>query len=409
MVERTLARPLRAALADTPVVLLLGARQSGKSTLVTTLVDRGYEAEYVTFDDPTELAAARQDPTGYVERFADPVILDEAQRAPEIFLPIKASVDRDRRPGRFLLTGSANVLLGPAVAEALAGRMEALTLWPFSTAELDGRPEDRFVEWLFADDPPLPSRKPMSREQRVGGLVAGGFPEAVARNDDERRRSWFANYLGTILERDVRAIADIERLDQLPAVITAIALRSRGPLNRSSISQDLGIPNSTLDRYLVLLDRVYLVRRLAAWHSGIGPRLVKAPKALVTDPGLLCHLLRVDRDRLLEDTTTLGLVLEAYVGMELVKAASALGGGFRVMHYRTSRGSEVDFLIESPDRRVAGVEVKAAADVGGEDLRRFEPLERTLGERFTRGIVLYLGDRAVPFGERLAAWPMTLL
>jgi len=408
MIERALTGPLLAALADTPVVLLVGGRQTGKSTLVTGLAKRGHAAEYVSFDDPTELAAARRDPVAFVDRFDQPVIFDEVQRAPELFRPIKAAVDRDRRPGRFLLTGSANVLLAPAAAEALAGRMQALTLWPFSAAELDGWPGGQFLELLFSGDEPPPAAG-LDRGALAARLIAGGYPEAVERADEERRRRWFASYLATILERDVRLLADIERLEELPAVLTAIALRSRGPINRSGLSQDLGIPNSTIERYLVLLDRVFLVRRLAAWHSRIGPRLVKSPKLLIADSGLLCRLLKLSRTQLVDDPATLGLVLESYVGMELVKEAGVLPEEATVMHYRTSKGAEIDFLVEAPDGRVAAVEVKAAASVGAEDFKRFERLQAALGERFARGIVLYTGDRVVPFGERLAACPLAAL
>lgn len=407
MIERALTGPLLAALSDTPVVLLVGGRQTGKSTLVTGLAERGHRAEYVTLDDPTELAAARRDPVAFVDRFEGSVIFDEVQRAPDLFLPIKAAVDRDRRPGRFLLTGSANVLLAPAAAEALAGRMEALTLWPFSAGELVGRIGAGIVDLLFAEDPDLPETRALGRDDLVSRLVTGGFPEAVAREDDERRRRWFSSYVATIMERDVRALADIERLEQLPAILTAVALRSRGPINRSGLSQDLGIPNSTVERYLVLLDRVFAIHRLPAWHSRLGPRLVKTPKILISDSGLLCRLLRVDRSRLAEEPSVLGLALEAYVGMELVKCAGLTGAS--VMHYRTSRGLEIDFIVEAADGRVAGIEVKASSTVDARDFRRFERLQEALGDRFARGVVLHAGDRAVPFGERLAAWPVSLL
>ena len=409
MIARAIEAPLLAALGDTPVVTLVGGRQTGKSTLVTGLADNGHRAEYVTFDDPTELAGARSDPVAFIDRFKGKVILDEVQRAPEVLLSIKAAVDRDRRPGRFLLTGSANVLFVPSVADALAGRMEVLTLWPFSAAELGGYPGGRFLDWLFVNGAEPPAAGRLSPEDLVSRLLVGGYPEAVARGDDERRRQWFSNYLITILERDVRAMADIARLEQLPALLTAVALRSRGALNKSGLSQDLGVPNSSLDRYLALLDRVFVVRRFAAWHSRLGPRLVKAPKVLVSDSGLLCHLLRIDRARLLDDAALRGLVLEDYVGMELVKAAAVTGSGTDVMHYRTTKGAEVDFLVESPDGRVAGIEVKAGQSVNANDFTRFKHLEQGLGERFARGIVLYAGDRAVPFGKRLAAWPVSLL
>jgi predicted AAA+ superfamily ATPase len=406
MLERAITARLLAALGDTPVVTVIGGRQTGKSTLVTNL--SGHRAEYVTLDDPTELAGARSDPVAFVDRFDGPVILDEVQRAPEIFRPIKVVVDRDRQPGRFLLTGSANVLFVPPVADALAGRMEVLTLWPFSAAELEGRPEGRFLDLLFGDESTLRVAE-ASPGELVSRLLTGGFPEVVARGEGERRRAWFSSYLGTIFERDVRAMSDIERLEQLPALLTAIATRSRGPLNKSGLSQDLGIPNSTIDRYLALLQRVFLVCRLPAWHNRLGPRLVKAPKLLVSDSGLLCRLLRFDRDRLLEDDAARGLVLESYVGMELVKAAALAGLGAEVLHYRTSRGAEIDFLIEADDGRVAAIEVKAASSVDIHDFRRFEALEGAIGDRFARGIVLYAGDRAVPFGDRLAAWPVSAL
>jgi uncharacterized protein len=409
MIERGLRGPLLAALRDTPVVTLVGGRQTGKSTLVTSLAGDEHPAEYVTLDDPTELAGARADPVGFVERFQGPVIFDEIQRAPELLLPIKAAVDRDRRPGRFLLTGSANVLFIPSVAEALAGRMAVLSLWPFSSAEIEGRPVGQIVDLLFGGSPTSPAPASMSTEDLVARLLAGGYPEAVERKDDERRQQWFFDYLNTILERDVRAMADIGRLEQLPALLTAVALRSRGPLNKSALSQDLGVPNSSIDRYLTLLDRVFLVHRFAAWHSRLGPRLVKAPKLLVSDSGLLCQLLRLDRERLLSDSGLRGLVLESYVGMELIKAAGIARIGTQILHYRTRKETEIDFLVESADGRVAGIEVKAARSVDARDFKRFERLEESLGDRFARGVVLYAGEQAVSFGKRRAAWPVGLL
>jgi uncharacterized protein len=409
MIERAITASLLAALGDTPVVALVGGRQTGKSTLATGLAGDRDRREYVTLDDPTELGGARSDPVAFVDQFKGPVVIDEVQRAPEIFLPIKVAVDRDRRPGRFLLTGSANVLFVPSVADALAGRMEVLTLWPFSAAELAGRRSEPFLGWLFDDDPELPVDRTLSSDELLSRLLAGGYPEAVARKADARRRQWFSSYLTTILERDVRAMADIERLEQLPALLSAIALRSRGPLNKSGLSQDLGIPNSSIDRYVTLLDRVFLIRRLPAWHNRLGPRLVKSPKLLVSDSGLLCHVLGVDRRQLLANDALRGIVLENYVGMELVKCAAVAGEAAGVLHYRTAKGSEVDFLVESADGRVAGVEVKSAQSVDAQDFRRFEGLEKSLGERFARGIVLYAGDRVVPFGAKYAAWPIAML
>lgn len=408
MLRRALEGSLRAALSDTPVVMLVGARQTGKSTLAKALVAPA-KASYSSFDEPQLLAAARADPVQFLEELGDTAVLDEVQRVPEIFLPIKASVDRDRRPGRFLLTGSANPLFVPEVAEALAGRVEILTLWPFSAAELEGRDQLKVAEFLFDSDYSPRGLHPVDRDDLSLRVVQGGFPEAVERLDEKRRGSWFSSYLSTILERDVRAIAGVSRLEELPNMLTALALRSRGHLNKSALSQDLGIPVSSIDRYLVLFERIYLLRRLPAWHNRLGPRLIKSPKLLLCDSGLLCHLLRWDRERLLSDPTSFGLALESFVGMELAKAVDLDGGDPRLMHYRTSKGIEADFVVEAADGRVVAIEVKASSALEAADFRRFDRLRETLGSRFVRGIVFYTGDRVLPFGDRLQAWPVSLL
>ncbi len=406
MLKRALEGPLRAALADTPVVMLVGARQTGKSTLASGLIEGG---DYLTFDDPTLLSAARADPIAFLGDLSAAAVLDEVQRVPEIFLPIKAMVDRDRRPGRFLLTGSANPLFIPEVASALAGRMEVLTLWPFSQAELAGHPETFLVRMLFDTQIPSTSASPSGRDELAVRIARGGFPEAAERGGGERRDRWFSSYLTTILERDVRALADITRLEQLPNVLTALALRSRGPANKSALSQDLGIPVSSLDRYLLLLERIFLIRRLPGWHSRLGPRLVKGPKLLLCDSGLLCHMLRWDEERLLSDPTTFGLALENFVGIELAKAVDLDSGPSGLMHYRTSKGTEIDFVLKAGDGRVVAIEVKATSAIEAADFRRFDRLRETLGPRFVRGVIFHTGERVLPFGDRLEAWPVSLL
>lgn len=407
MLKRALEGPIRAALSDTPVVMLVGARQTGKSTLAKALVEHR-SVRYSTFDEPRFLATARADPVQFVEDQGETAILDEVQRVPEIFLPIKASVDRDRRPGRFLLTGSANPLFIPEVAEALAGRMEILTLWPFSQAELEEADELALTELLLSSQRPK-GLLPVEREDLADRIVRGGFPEAIERNDKRRRDQWFLGYLTTLLERDVRAMVDISRLEEMPTMLTAVALRSRGHLNKSALSQELGIPVSSIDRYLVLLERIYLVRRLPGWHYRLGPRLVKSPKLLLCDSGLLCNLLRWDKERLLSDPTSFGLALEGFVGMELAKAVDLDPGDPRLLHYRTSKGVEIDFVLEAADGRVAAIEVKASGTVGAADFRRFDRLRDTLGSRFVRGVVFYTGEHVLPFGDRLEAWPVSTL
>ncbi len=411
MLSRSLETQLRASQEDTPVTMVVGARQTGKSTLVTSFAegDRHGGGLYLSFDDTTLIAAVQADPAGFLKGLSGTVVIDEAQRVPELFLSIKAEVDRDRRPGRFLLTGSANPLFIPDVAEALAGRMEVLTLWPFSAAEIEGNAGLRFTRLLFDAHAKRPNPDPIDREALVTRILAGGFPEAVERTDPERRGRWFASYLTTILERDVRSMAGIARLEQLPSMLSAIALRTRGSLNKSTIGQDLGIPSSSVDRYLTLLERVFLVRRLPAWQNRLGPRLVKAPKLLVCDSGLLCHLLQWEGDRLSADATALGLALECFVGMELAKAAAVDSRPPQLMHYRTSKGAEIDFVFEGSDGRLAAVEVKASSGVTRSDIRQLAQLRDVFDSRFARGIVLYAGERVLSFGDRLEAWPVSAL
>jgi uncharacterized protein len=407
-IERAIIPRLLTALGDTPAVMLVGPRQAGKSTLVQGLAAGPHPARYLSLDDLGTLEAARRDPVGLVESPDSPLVIDEIQRAPELLLPIKAAIDRDRRPGRFVLTGSAQVMLLPTVSESLAGRVEVHTLWPFSQAEIEGV-AGRIVE-LLLDGSSRPADAPAtSREDLVGRIVRGGFPEAVAREAD-RREEWLASYLTAIVQRDLRDLANIERLAEVPAVLASLASRVRAPLNKTEVSSSVGIPRTSLDRYLTLLEHVFLVRRLPAWHTSRVKQITKAPKLLLSDSALLTHLLRTDRRRLGDDDSLLGAVLKCFVGMELAKQISAAKTRASLLHMRTAAGAEVDFVVEGADGRVAGVEVKASATVRGEDFKHLALLRDRLGdERFVRGVVLYAGGERLPFGERLEAWPLATL
>lgn len=407
-IERAVTPRLLAALGDTPAVMLVGPRQAGKSTLVQGLAGGSHPARYLSLDDLRTLDAARRDPVGLIESAEGPLVIDEIQRAPELLLPIKASIDRDRRPGRFILTGSAQVMLLPKVSESLAGRVEIHTLWPFSQAEIEGVP-GRIVEFLLGDSPPAGSKPASPREQLIERIVRGGYPEAVAR-DDDRREEWLASYLTTIVQRDLRDLANIERLAEVPAVLASLAARVRAPLNKTDLSSSVGIPRSSLDRYLTLLEHAFLVHRLPAFHSNRIKQITKAPKLLLSDSALLVHLLHANRARLSEDDSLLGTVLECFVGMELTKQLSATSTRASLLHMRTATGAEVDFVLQASDGRLAAIEVKSAATVRGEDFKHLTTVRDRVGnDRFVRGVVLYAGDERLPFGERLEAWPLATL
>jgi len=290
MFTRNLSSRVLAALADTPVVLLHGARQTGKSTLVQRLVSHDYRARYVTLDDPTVLAAARADPAGFLAALEGPVALDEVQRAPGLFLAIKAQVDRGRHAGRYLLTGSANVLMVPKLSESLAGRMEILTLWPLSQGEIEDHREN-FVDVLFGHGSITLEEGTEGGSDLTTRMLRGGYPEACRRSTWARRRAWFDSYLATILQRDVRDLANIEGLAAMPRLLAFLAGRIGSLVNHAEVSRSLAMPQSTLKRYMVLLAATFLVHTVPPWSGSLGKRLVKSPKLYLIDTGLVASLL----------------------------------------------------------------------------------------------------------------------
>jgi uncharacterized protein len=406
MLRRSITPSLLAALGDRPVVLLNGARQVGKSTLVASLDE--HRARYLTFDDPTALAAASGDPTGFLAGLDGPVILDEVQRVPELFLALKAAVDRDRRPGRFLLTGSADVFLLPRAAESLAGRMEVLTLWPLSQGEIEGTREN-LVDVLFSGSLPRLPKAPAARPEIFERALRGGFPEVVARIAAARRRAWFGSYVSTILARDVRDLANIESTAALPRLLALLAARATALLNYAELSRSSGIAMSTLKRYFALLEATFLIQTLPAWAGNLSKRLVKSPKVLFCDTGLLGYALGLDGGRLEREAQLAGPLLENFALMEIRKQASWSETRPGLFHYRTQTGQEIDLLLEDAAGRVVAVEVKAGMAVGERDVRPMLDLAELLGKRFVRGLVLHTGEAAVPFSEQVAAVPLSTL
>ena len=394
------------ALSDTPVVLLNGARQTGKSTLVQALAAaKGYR--YLTLDDRVVLAAARNDPAGFIAGFDGPLILDEVQRAPDLFLAIKAAVDAHRIPGRFLLTGSANVLLLPRIAESLAGRMEVLSLWPLSCAEQADTPTCNLADWLFDGRIDALDVPPCDRDRLTTALLGGGFPDAIQRTSPHRRGAWFDAYLDAILQRDVRDLANLEQLTEIPRLLQLLAFRSGNLLNFAEISRNCGLPQTTLKRYFTLLETLFLVVRLPSWERNAGKRLVKAPKVFLPDCGLLAHLREISPERLAADTALSGALVETFVLGELLKHLAFSQRRLSLWHYRTQTNIEVDFMLENRLGKLTGIEVKAGASVDGKDFKGLRHLKET-EPAFQRGIVLYGGREIVPFAADLFAVPLSM-
>jgi predicted AAA+ superfamily ATPase len=398
---------LRDALADTPVVAVNGARQVGKSTLVTELLDRPAGARAVTLDDATQREAARADPHAFVRRDGL-LVIDEVQRVPEILPAIKAEVDRDRRPGRFLLTGSSRLLSVPEMSASLAGRVEILDLWPLSQGELTGRREG-FVDAIFGWSPQLLADADLTRADYLERVCAGGFPEPLGRTG-RRRQAWYANYTTTVVERMVAGVADIDRLAMMPRLLRACAARTGNELNIKAIADDLGLPVRTTSAYLAHLQTVFLVHQLPAWSRNLTSKVAHRPKLLIPDTGMAAHLLGVDARALSKPTSAAaGPLMETFVAMEIRKQLGWAATDAAMYHFRDRNGAEVDVVLEARDGRVAGVEVKAAGTVRASDFRGLRLLADRLGDQFAGGVVLYTGPEPVPFGDRLAAVPLAAL
>jgi uncharacterized protein len=400
MLRRQIIETVTAALRDTPVVLLVGPRQAGKSTLAQTFVppDR-----YLTLDEATTLAAAQRDPAGFLAPFDALTVIDEIQRAPDLLLAVKVAVDRRRRPGRFLLTGSANVLFVPRVSESLAGRMELLTLYPLSQGEIAGRREG-FLDVVFADRLPRAPSAP-DRTEIARRILRGGFPDAYGRPEPRRRR-WYASYVTAVLERDVRELAHIDRLTAMPDLLTLLASRIASLLNLADIGRGIGLPYATLQRYMTLLQTTFLVRLMPAWATNLGSRVTKAPKIAFVDTGLAAALLQLTEARLFAESVLWGGLLENFIGLELLKQASWHPDPPQIFHFRTPKGAEVDLVLER-NGHVVGVEVRSTQTATAEDFRGLRTLAELSGRRFHRGVVLYLGRQVVAFGPNLHAVPLT--
>ena len=413
-IDRLVRPRLEEALADTPVVLVHGPRQSGKTTLARSVGDAaGYG--YRTFDDDSVRAAAEADPVGFVAGLPDRVVLDEVQRVPGLFTTLKAAVDRDRAPGRFLLTGSANVLFIPRLADSLAGRMETLRLHPLSRHELAGRTgAPTFVDRLFraVDGPPpdlAPAQGPRLGEALAETVVAGGYPAALARTAPRRRAAWYRGYVDTLVQRDVQDLARIRSLDALPRLLALVASQTARLINVADLAGPFQLTRPTIRDYVTLLAQVFLLDELPPWHSNRLSRLVKKAKLHAGDTGVACALLGVDPEALWADRELYGQMLETFVYGELRRQASGHEDPVAFHHLRDRDGAEVDLVLERSGRQLAGVEVKAAATVRGKDFHGLRKLQDAVGDRLAAGVVLYDGEATLPFGDRLWAVPIRAL
>lgn len=404
MYERFVEHRAKEALSDTPVVLIVGPRRAGKTTLVQKMGVDG--RTYVTLDDQTVLDAARSDPAGFIRGF-DRAIVDEIQRAPDLLLAIKKTVDEDYRPGRFLLTGSANVLTLPKVADSLAGRMETIRMLPLARAEIKARAPS-FLDRLFKSAL-LSTQDAIVGDDLVQLVLLGGFPEAIRRESERRRQDWARAYLTSVLTRDLKDIAEIEKLTELPKFVRLLSEYSSQLVNYSQFGGSIGVSHKTGQRYVALLEQVFLVATLQPWYTNALKRIAKTPKLHFLDTGLLATARGLTFDRVKADRGAFGALLETFVFSEIMKLMSASDLRLTPYHFRDQQMREVDIVLERDDGMIVGIEVKASATVKSGDFGGLRTLAEACGDRFAYGVVLYDSTDVVPFGDRLAAAPLSTL
>ena len=397
------------ALEDTPVVLIHGSRQCGKTTLAQSIGEKlGYH--YISFDDDNQLQAAKADPVGFIHGLPEKTILDEIQRTPELFTSIKISVDQNRKSGRFILTGSANVLLLPQLADSLAGRMEIVQLRPLARCEIAGQ-KPALIEQLFSADFGGASNQnnyPRLGESLPDTICQGGYPAAIARSTAKRRGAWYRDYIKTIIQRDVQDIANIQNLDVLPKLLALAASQTARLFNAADLASPFSISRPTIREYLALLEQIFLIEQLQPWHSNRLSRLIKTPKMHLADTGLACSLLGVTSKILWKNKTLLGQLLETFVYQELKKHADWYSEAINFYHFRNKDKVEVDMILQRGNI-LAGIEVKASATVRQSDFKGLNKLKNASDEQFAAGVVFYDGENILSFGDRLFALPISTL
>lgn len=411
-IQRKIAHDILDALQRMPIVFVNGPRQAGKSTLVRTLSQVDWPATYLTFDEPSLLGAAQANPEIFLRAYGKALIIDEVQMAPDLFRILKKMVDEWRLEnhetanGHYLLTGSANILALPKLADALVGRMEVITLYPLSAIEIT-KGTGSFLETLFLGN--FPVQQYSNADDLVNIIHRATFPE-IMNQDDKARSHWFENYIMTLLQRDVRQISDIEKLGALPNLLRILASRAGGLINDADIARSIGQNAVTTKNYRILLRMIFLTFEIKPWFRNIGKRLVKSPKGYLIDTSLLCHLQQMDLSSVaLRDPHLFGHVLENFVASELLKQLAYLDCRAELLHFRTSDDKEVDFVLEKPDGSLAGIEIKARDNVNPDDFKGLRELQAQTGEDFRCGVVLYRGKNTIPFGENLWAVPLNAL
>lgn len=385
------------------IVFVGGARQVGKTTLVGDIAARERPMTTFTLDDRATREAAIADPAGFVANLPGPAFIDEVHRAPDLLLELKKAVDADTSPGRFVITGSANVLASRRIQDALPGRIDRVDMWPLAQSEIH-RGSLNVVDELFHGRAPHVRGAPVGRSAFAPIVAEGGYPEARLRPLGRVRDRWFANYIAATLARDLAELADVRRIDDAERLLRLLAAQSANLLSYRKVGSRLDMHHDTVQAYVALLEQMFLIKRLPAWRPGLGAREAATPKLYVCDSGLLAHLLGADMERIENDDQVTGKLCETFVVGELLRHASWSEQQPRLYHYQRDR-EDVDVVLENNRGDVVGVEVKAAATLRAADWKWLKKLAESRGDTFKAGIVVYAGEQTIPLGTRLWAVP----
>ncbi|WP_370948582.1 ATP-binding protein [Amycolatopsis sp. cg5] len=394
------------------VVILNGPRQAGKTTLLGHVRTR-HGGTLFNLDDEQLLQAAISDPLGFAGSGTEPRLIDEVQRAGDpLVRAIKAEVDAIQRPGRYVLAGSTRFLSTPSLSESLAGRGAVVDVWPFSQGEFDGR-FDKFIDIVFDDPGSLRDFSP-SEVDRAGyfeRICRGGFPEPALMHSARARRTWFRSYVRAIAERDIREMTRLNEPSAITTLLSYLASITAQEHNSVHTSNKTGLHRTTVNRYLELLEAVFLIHRLPAWSRNPTARVVKHAKVHVTDTGLATSLLGVSPESLAKPVAPArGPLVETFIVNELAKQASWSETQVRLHHWRVSGGPEVDVILEREDGQIVGIESKARDTVTADDFKGLAALRDQVGDQFSHGIVLHTGKRgSINFGEQLLSLPIAAL
>lgn len=398
MLIRSMVELLQTALSVSPVVLLKGARQVGKSTLAMQ-----YSSEYRVMDDVAVRLSAKASPQLFIDMLPKPVCIDEIQKAPELLEAIKLYVDRQRCNGDFLITGSANLLDMKQTKDTLAGRIIELSLYPLSLKEINGKPTDNVIDRLFRRDFDHPA---IDSESMLGLMVQGGYPELLRIRDAKARKLWFASYVSSYVERDARDLGELRDLDSYFRFLNIIAPRSATLLNKSDLAKEVGVRIETLDNYLTILQQTFQMHSVRPYFENIGKQFVKSSKTFIADTGVLCYFLDIQSAQALAASRYKGSVVETFVLNELIKHLQWAENSCQLFHYRTNDKQEIDFVLTSAYQTLA-IEVKASTQV---QLSDFAPIMKfqSLHKQSVFGVVFYMGEQVLWFDEQCVALPMSV-